>query len=110
MGVETELESLRVISPQASLVHEGGVTWVLLPMTHLTVPGGGIEVMDTVLCATGQGGYATRLLLERQVTGKTLNWTQVMALGRNWHTWSWQDVPANQSWLQIFAEHTRILR
>lgn len=109
MGGETELESLRVISPQASLVYEAGVAWVLLPKTHLAVPGC-IEVMDTVLCPTGQGGYATRLLLERQVPGKPLNWTQVMALGRNWHTWSWQDVPANQSWLQIFAEHARILR
>jgi hypothetical protein len=90
-------------------VHEGGVNWVLLPKAHLTMPGG-TEVMDTVLCPTGQGGYATRLLLERQVAGKNLNWTQVMALGRSWYTWSWQDVPASQSWLQIFIEHARVLR
>lgn len=110
MSIDTELESLRAISPQAFLVHEGGVTWVVLPKTRVTVPGG-VEVMDTVLCPTGQAGYATRLMLERQVTGKSnLNWTQVVALGRTWHTWSWQNVPANQPWLQIYVQHARLLR
>jgi hypothetical protein len=110
MSFETQLESLRALSPQASVLHEGGVHWVLLPETRLAVPSG-TEVMDVVLCPTGQGGYATRLLLERQVAGKpNLNWTTVTALGRSWHTWSWQDVPAAQSWLQTFIEHARMLR
>jgi hypothetical protein len=110
MNVDAEIESLRAIWPQVSVVLEGGVTWVLLPKTRLTVPGG-VAIMDTVLCPNGQGGYSTRLLLESPVTGKPgLNWAQLLALGRTWHTWSWQSVPANQSWLQIYIEHARQLR
>lgn len=110
MDVDSQMESLRDLSPQASITHEGGVTWVLLPKTHVQTPSG-VEVMDTILCPTGQGGYATRLLLERQVASRaSLNWTQIVALGRMWYTWSWRDVPADQPWLKIFIEHARLLR
>jgi hypothetical protein len=110
MDEAAELESLRVISPQASRVDEGGTAWVLLPTTRVQGPTG-VAVMDTVLCPLGQGGYTTRLLLERRVDGKdNLNWTTLVALGRTWHTWSWQNIAANQPWLQIFREHARALR
>jgi hypothetical protein len=110
MDAAAELEGLRVLSPQASLVREGGTDWVFLPKT-LVRTAGGTEVIDTVLCPNGQGGYVTRLLLEQVVATKmNLNWTQVVALGRTWHTWSWQGVPANQPWLRIYMEHARLLR
>jgi hypothetical protein len=107
---ETELESLREISAQASLHHDGGVPCVLLPDTHLSCPSG-IQVMDTVLCPRGLSGYVTRLLLARRISEKrTLNWQQVMLLGRVWHTWSWNQISPGQPWIRIFAEHARILR
>ncbi|MFL6605663.1 MAG: hypothetical protein ACJ8R9_30630 [Steroidobacteraceae bacterium] len=107
---ETELASLREISPQASLLQDGGIPSVLLPQTRLVTPSG-VQIMDTVLCPKGLSGYVTRLLLERRIPEKgNLNWQQVMLLGRAWHTWSWNQVSPDQSWIRIFAEHARALR
>lgn len=107
---ESELESLREISPQASLCQEAGVPYVLLPQTRLTGPQGPF-VMNTVLCPRGLSGYVTRLLLEQRIPGKdTLNWQQATLLGRSWHTWSWNLVSPKQPWIRIFAEHARALR
>ena len=107
---ESELQSQRAIAERASVVQDGTILGVLLPGIHIQSPAG-VEVMDAVLCPRGQGGYVTRLLLERRVQGRdNLNWQQVMAFGRNWQTWSWQNVPATQPWINIFAAHARVLR
>lgn len=107
---ESQVQGLREISAQASVVHDGAVLGVLMPDIRIPAPAG-VEVMAALLCPRGQGGYTTRLLLERRIPGKDgLNWQQVMAFGRNWHTWSWQGIPAAQPWIKIFAEHARILR
>lgn len=106
----SDLESLREISPQASLHQDGGVPCVLLPETHLASPSG-VQIMDTVLCPRGLSGYVTRLLLGRKISEKgNLNWQQVMLLGRAWHTWSWNQVSPDQPWIRIYAEHARALR
>lgn len=107
---ESELQSLLVITERASVVQDGTILGVLMPGIRIQSPTG-VEVMDAVLCPRGQGGYVTRLLLERRVQGReNLNWQQVMAFGRNWQTWSWQNVPAGQSWINVFAAHARVLR
>jgi hypothetical protein len=107
---ESEVASLREISPQASLFQEGGIPGVLLPKAHLVTPSG-VQIMDTVLCPKGLSGYVTRLLLERRIPEKgNLNWQQVMVLGRAWHTWSWNQISPDQPWIRIFAEHARVLR
>lgn len=107
---DSQLQGLLAISEQAAVVNDGTVLGVLLPGVRIQSPAG-IEVMDAMLCPRGQGGYVTRLLLERRVRGRdNLNWQQVMAFGRNWQTWSWQNVPAAQPWIKIFAEHARVLR
>lgn len=110
MTNEAEYASLCAISPRAALLQDGPLTCVLLPETRLTTAAG-TEVMDTVLCPMGQGSYTTRLLLDRQVaTRQPINWCQVLLLGRTWWTWSWNNIPAGQPWLQIFAEHARVLK
>lgn len=107
---EEELEALREVSPQASLHTDGGVICVLLPQTRLVTPSG-VQTLDTVLCPCGLSGYVTRLLLERRIVDKPrLNWQHVVVLGRSWATWSWNQVPAGQPWIRIFAEHSRVLR
>jgi hypothetical protein len=107
---EAQLHTLLEISPAASLHRDGGVICVLLPETHLFSPTG-MRVMDTVLCPSGLGGYATRLLLEHRISEKgNLNWQQALLLGRSWHTWSWNQISSDQPWLRIFAEHARLLR
>jgi hypothetical protein len=64
-----------------------------------------------VLCPMGLAGYVTRLLLERRIAGKDqLNWQSVVLLGRTWVTWSWNHIPASLPWIQIYAEHARLLR
>jgi hypothetical protein len=107
---ESQLQGLREISAQAAVVHDGAVIGVLMPGIRVQTSAG-TEIMAAVLCPGGQGGYTTRLLLERRIPGKDgLNWQQVMAFGRNWHTWSWQNIPAAQPWINIYAEHARVLR
>ena len=107
---ESEVESLRELSSQASLHHDGGVPCVRMPQTHLVCPSG-VLVMEAVLCPLGLSGYSTRLLLERRIPEKgNLNWQEVMLLGRAWHTWSWNQVSPDQPWIRIFAEHARALR
>jgi hypothetical protein len=107
---ESELGNLREISPQASLHSDGAVVCVLLPQARLVTPAG-VETMDMVLCPCGLAGYVTRLLLERRIAGKpNLNWQAIVLLGRTWITWSWNQVPADLPWIQIFAEHARVLR
>ena len=83
---------------------------VLIPRAQVTAPAG-IVVMDVVLCPQGLGSYVTRLLLERRIEQKpTLNWQTASALGRTWQTWSWNHISPNQPWIQIYAEHLRLLR
>jgi hypothetical protein len=55
------------------------------------------------------GGYTTRLLLESRVPKPMPNWGVVTALGRPWHTWSWNNVPANWPWAEILASHLKAL-
>lgn len=105
-----QLEALRTISPQCRLHHEGPVQCVVLP-DALLITAGGQERMTVVLCPCAFGGYVSRLLLERRVkTTQPLNWQSVSLLGRNWETWSWNNVPATLPWIAIFAEHARCLR
>lgn len=107
---ESQLQGLLAITEQAAVVQDGTILGVLLPSIPIQSPAG-TEVMDAILCPRGHGGYVTRLLLERRVVGRdNLNWQQVMAFGRNWQTWSWQNVPATQPWINIFAAHARVLR
>lgn len=106
---EAQLETLRAISPQASLHQDPNGLCVLLPKAKIQTASGLIE-MDVVLCPKGFPGYVTRLLLQHKVDKAGLNWQMAMAIGRNWHTWSWNNVVPDQPWLRIFAEHSRQLR
>lgn len=109
-NLPSELDSLRQVSPQATQHTDGNVVAVLMPDTRLITPAGPLA-MNVVLCPNGLGGYATRLLLERRIPEKpALNWQEVALLGRSWQTWSWNEISPSQPWIQIFAEHARVLR
>jgi hypothetical protein len=106
---DEQLAAIRRIAARARLETEGGVPVVLLPGLQVRTSVG-VETMNAVLCPRGHSGYATRLLLERRVTPRAnLNWQEVSALGRNWHTWSWANVPGEQPWIRILSEHLRCL-
>jgi len=105
-----QVEGLRVISPKASLRHDGPVECVLLPEVALATPTG-TRVMDVVLCPRGLGSYTTRLLLAEKVPERSnLNWQVVTLLGNTWQTWSWNQISQQQPWLRIYAEHARCLK
>lgn len=107
---EGQLEHLRAICPQASLHVEAGTPWVLMPKFKLATADVIVE-MDLLLGPRGHSGYATRLLLEKEIGAKpNLNWQQVTVLGRNWFTWSWNNISPDQPWIKILAEHARLLR
>ena len=55
-------------------------------------------------------GYTTRLFLERPMPNKLQNWTQHVVLGRQWHTPSFNNVPADLPLLEILANHLASLR
>jgi len=71
----------------------------------------GLEVeVEALLCPQLRDGYATRLYLALPFPSKGQNWTQHHILGRNWHSWSWQNVPAEQRLVQILLSHLKALK
>jgi len=103
-----EMEDLRRICPGAREMSEGGVEYIFLPeLKHPCAPG----TLDALLCPQqhSSGGYPTRLFLSVNL-GKWPNWSTHTILSRNWHTWSWNSVPADQRLAQILAQHMMAFR
>ncbi len=90
-------------------MNEGGIGYIFLPQIKILVAGT-YRVLDALLCPGLHNGYTTRLFLSAPVPERGANWTQWQLLGRTWHTWSWQNVPANLPLMQIVLEHLRALR
>jgi hypothetical protein len=67
---------------------------------------GAEKMMDAVLCLNHNNPtYPTKLYLAENL-GCGLNWNETaFLLGRSWHTFSWRDVPSNQSPMEILAAH-----
>lgn len=83
----------------------------LLLLEKVPLPGdGSSSTREGLLCPEERDGYATRLFLSAPVNGKGTNWTRHRILDREWHSWSWKDVPANQRLSQILAGHLKGLR
>lgn len=68
-------------------------------------------VMDAILCLNHENPtYPTKLYLAENVGGAGINWHESgYLLGRNWPTFSWRDVPANQPYIDILAAHLAAL-
>jgi hypothetical protein len=83
----------------------------LLFLEKVTLPiGCSPPTLEGLLCPQERDGYATRLFLSAPVIGKGTNWTRHRILDREWHTWSWKDVRANQRLSQILGGHLQGLR
>jgi hypothetical protein len=111
--IETEgLNGLRAICPKAVVMRESGIDYVFLPnITFRTSQGD--QALDALLCpAPHPTGYMTRLFLARPLPGcgQSNNWTQIRILERDWHSWSWQNVPSTLAPAQILAAHLRALQ
>jgi hypothetical protein len=88
---------------------EGGTRYIYLPELKVTV-GAADRVLDALLCPGPHNGYTSRLFLSTPISERGANWSQWQIFGRTWHTWSWQNVPAELPWIQIVLEHLRALR
>jgi hypothetical protein len=102
-----EMDDLKRMCPGAQEMPEGGIEYVFLPgLKHPCAPG----ALDALLCPQQHSNYPTRLFLSAVIPGKGNNWSTHTILSRTWHTWSWNNVPANQRLAEILAQHLRALR
>lgn len=104
---EAAMKELSAVSPGAQEMTEGGITYIYLPQLRLPC---GPGIVEGLLCIQQHGGYTTRLFLSQRIPGKGANWTVHQVLGRTWHTWSWNNVPANLRPAEILAGHLRAIR
>jgi hypothetical protein len=106
MPTADALDEILALDPRASVIEEGGLTYIYLPV--LILPDG--APAEALLCLAGRDGYPTRLFLSRLVSGKGNNWSLHRILDKAWHTWSWKDVPPNLRPIDILMSHLDALR
>jgi hypothetical protein len=106
MMVIDGLEEMRCLCADARYVSEGSNTYVYIPSLKLCNG----RMVQALLCLTARDGYTTRLFLSEPIAGKGANWTTHRILDKTWHTWSWNQVLADQRPIEILADHLRALR
>lgn len=109
---QEHLDGLRKVCSGAEIMHDGGIDYIFLPQLTIIVSKVAHKI-DALLCPSQHpSGYMTRLFLSAQFqgSGQSNNWNQFRILERNWHSWSWQNVPSTQAPTQILAAHLRALQ
>lgn len=95
--------------PGTQVVPDGAIEYLYIPGLTIKV-GDQQRVVDGLLCPAQHGGYTTRLFLAEPIHERGQNWSQHNIAGKVWHTWSWNNVPANLTLIQILTAHLRALR
>jgi hypothetical protein len=98
------LSPLQCLCETARALQEGGLDYIHLKNLKIRVAGQNYEV-DALLCPMANTGYTTRLFLSQSFPQKGANWSVHQILGRAWHTWSWNNVPADLPLLQMLVCH-----
>ena len=115
MSQDAHLDSLKALSPGATLYTEAGFRYVFLPKLKVRV-GENTRELDALLCLCAHTGYPTRLFLEQQIAERQTigtspaNWTNHVILGRSWWSWSWTGVSADLPAPQILLAHLKALK
>lgn len=110
MDAQTQLVSLRNLSPQAELMTEGGQVAAYLPSVQFEAKGAKVT-RNLLLWPGPKDGYLTRLFLSEQVQStEGRAWTSFSLCGGTWWAVSWQGVAANLPWLAILANHLRAFK
>jgi hypothetical protein len=108
----TSVATLHSVCPDAKLLFENGKPLIFLPRLKIRV-GSTIKTIDALLCPSEHSGYMTRLFLAEPISecqsikGQPANWSVHQLLSKMWHTWSWQNVPADLPILQILIAHVK---
>ena len=107
MSPQDELEKLKAVCPEAELWDENGKPLVYMPDCSFFA-GGKSHKMDILLSPRkhDSGGYPTRLFFHKKVSEQG-NWNMHSVKGRTWHACSWDNVRADQPWMDILAAHLR---
>jgi hypothetical protein len=92
--------------PGAQRLTEGGLLYIHIPEYKLPND----EIVEVLLLLNGAAPYTTRLFLPKQIDGKGTNWTQHQILNKTWWTWSWKDIPSDIRYMEILANHVKVLR
>lgn len=109
-------ESLALLQrsfPDAVVMKEGGQEFVFIPkLPVVTNRSTDVTEVDALLCPSAHSSYTTRLFLEKPFVGagQSNNWSIHRILERQWHTWSWNNVPPGNALLQILASHLNALK
>lgn len=106
---QKQLAEIAALIPGARVMPDAGIDYIFLPGLKVGV-GQEERVLDALLCPVQHGGYSTRLFLAEPLPQRGQNWTIHNILSRSWHTWSWNNVPANLSLMQILSAHLKALR
>lgn len=107
-----DLKVLAATYPGSSVCTEGGKAYILIP--RLTLPVGcKPQCVDALLCPHERDGYPSRLFFSEVIRGPSApNWNaqSIRILERNWFGYSWRDVPATLTPMQMILSHLRGLR
>jgi hypothetical protein len=104
-----QLQSLSGLCESLQVVQEGGNEYICLMKLKIRV-GDSNHVVDAILCPGLHTGYLTRLFLSQPFPNKGANWSIHQILGRPWHSWSWQGVPADLPLLRMLLCHLDALK
>jgi hypothetical protein len=104
-----DVEQFKGVCENLEVLQEGGAEYVFLKRLKIRV-GADNHVVDALLSLGPHTGYSTRLFLSQPFPAKAGNWTTHQILGRSWHTWSWQGVPADLPPMQILLCHLDALK
>ncbi len=107
---EDQLSALQIVCPGAVMMQEGGVTYVYLPRVRLPASCGSRMVEGLLRPGPGPDGYTTRLYLSEACPNRGQNWTTHQILAKTWHTYSFNNVPADIPLIEIFSNHFTVLR
>lgn len=108
--IDTQLQKIQTIHPDAARLSEGGIPIVFLPNFTFQAKEG-IMAMDLLLYPSSHSGYPTRLFFEQRLQGKeACRWSEHYVAGRNWWAHSWDGVAASLPWLKILFAHLEAVK
>jgi hypothetical protein len=105
-----QLHKLQILYPAAHAGSDGGVNFAYIPELGVG-KAGHKQVVRALLYPSNDGGYSSRLFLDRQVpTTANYTWTTRVIAGETWWVVSFNGVPGTLPWTEILANHVRALQ
>lgn len=107
---EEQVAELGRVCPGAAVMQEAGIAYVYLPKLGLPPTCNPREVEGLLRPGPGPDGYTTRLYFSAAFPTKGQNWSVHQILAKTWHTFSYNNVPADLRLIEILANHLKVLQ